>query len=224
MGGFLTAFGDPRDEEFKRLCASNFYFLTPTDQNICRNVLQRPFPTIDFPTEERGDSDMGGFLPGLFGTLGQSSARDRIIGGIIQTAGRVVGSFQAPTGPCVAGDTRLECQFTGAPPVTTTPGVPVLRSASRLTGGCNGSMTQGGRTVTYKGRYAQRPDGTLVCVRPTRRMNPCNPKAATRAARRLVGVMRFQKRIEKSVRKVCGGRGRSRARSSFPARKAKCCK
>jgi len=58
-----------------------------------------------------------------------------------------------------------------------------------------------------KGRAVFGADGQVIGCSPARkRMNPMNGRAATRAARRLTSVMRFQKKIQKAVRRACGSK------------------
>lgn len=81
-------------------------------------------------------------------------------------------------------------------------------------------------TRKMKGRAVFGPDGSFMGCTPKRRaMNPMNGRAATRAARRLTSVMRFQKKIAKAVRRACGSRGYGRrASSGFGSRKKTCAK
>ena len=78
-------------------------------------------------------------------------------------------------------------------------------------------------TRKQKGRAVFGPNGSFLGCTPKRRsMNPMNGRAATRAARRLTSVMRFQKKIQKAVRRACGSRGSGRVRSSGFGRKKTC--
>jgi hypothetical protein len=56
----------------------------------------------------------------------------------------------------------------------------------------------------------------VISVCPPRRMNPLNPRALSRAARRLGSFQRIASHIEKVIQKACKTKGRSRSR--MPAR------
>lgn len=72
-----------------------------------------------------------------------------------------------------------------------------------------------------KGRPVFDANGQVVGCTPTRRrMNPMNARAATRAARRLRGTMKFMKRIEKAVQRAC----RSKRSGGFRTTRKRTCK
>jgi hypothetical protein len=105
------------------------------------------------------------------------------------------------------------------PPVEILRQAPVTRTPQLM----QGRVVQGGgcactiqrqlpaRTVNMKGTPVIDPATNQIigCTPRRKRMNFMNGRAAVRAARRLVGVMRFQKKIQKAVGKACRGRGGS---------------
>lgn len=107
---------------------------------------------------------------------------------------------------------------------TPVPDVPIRPAGTQpglvRAGGCSvvgktGKMRRG-RTVVIR-----QPDGSLAlgCAPSPRRMNPCNPKAARRAVRRLSSVHSFMKSIERQIAQTC--------RQTTPRRrstKTVCCK
>lgn len=70
-------------------------------------------------------------------------------------------------------------------------------------------------TRKMKGRAVFHPQtGQFLGCTPARRsINPMNGKAAIRAARRLKGVFKFQRRVEKALQKACRGSGVRRTSS-----------
>jgi hypothetical protein len=102
-------------------------------------------------------------------------------------------------------------QSPGVANVSVTPGGALMRGCAP----CYVSRPVKATTRQVRGRYCMGPDGQVVCIPRRRRMNFTNARAATRAATRLRGTMKFMKRIEKSIARACrkGGGGRSRARS-----------
>jgi len=111
-------------------------------------------------------------------------------------------------------------------------GIPTTQFPERMAGqvtqrGCDCLIEKQMPAYTrkQKGRAVFGPDGSFLGCTPKRRsMNPMNGRAATRAARRLTSVMRFQKKIQKAVRKACGTRGRGRVSSFGGGRKKSCAK
>lgn len=78
------------------------------------------------------------------------------------------------------------------------------------------------RTINMKGRAVFDANGQVVgCTPRKRRMNPLNGRAAMRSARRLVMVMRFQKKVQKAIQKACK---RPRVGGGFTRRTKKTCK
>lgn len=74
-------------------------------------------------------------------------------------------------------------------------------------------------------KLQRQPDGTFAVVRycAPKKMNPLNPRALSRAARRIGSFQRIAANIEKIVQKACRtGLGRGRRRSSVPRLPANC--
>jgi hypothetical protein len=171
--------------------------------------------------EQRGKRKMGGFLPGII------SARTdilrgigQVIGGVIQTAGQQPTVTVGPPGVQVTvplpGNLPVLGQFQTGLQVAAGP----CAGTGRMNR-CTRSVTVGGRTTNRKGRWILNEAGQLICCPTRRRLNPMNGKAAIRAARRLKGVFKFQRRVEKALQRACRGSG---VRRSATARSCKRCK
>lgn len=85
-------------------------------------------------------------------------------------------------------------------------------SASAFRGVCKPSRRR------FKIQYDATGTPHVISVCPARRMNPLNPRALSRAARRLGSFQRIAGNIEKMVQKACrSGIGRGRRSSRMPA-------
>jgi hypothetical protein len=139
-------------------------------------VLQRLLPQIPIPR-----------VPPLGAETGLQSGTLRV------DAGRVANCGCANKGKC--SDSMVEGP--GGKPV---PGVP----AEFLTMIVGQDGVQRCDDPCYP-RFQRIQDGRDICRPPRKkpRMNPLNPRAATRAARRLTALNKMTKRIQKSIRKAC---------------------
>lgn len=96
-------------------------------------------------------------------------------------------------------------------------GPPMLGKVSQQGCGCVIEKQVPAHIRRMKGKAVFGPDGQFLGCTPKRRsINPMNGRAATRAARRLKSVMKFQRRIEKAIRRACG----SKSRGGFRTRKS----
>ena len=191
---------------------------TPPPPPVTRDTYDPPRS----PSRETRDT-MGAFLPGLIGN--RNDLLRRVAGGLINT---FLPGPQERTGPCQPGDTRLECMFYGPPitPVVQTTGP--APSTAMTTTGCRGAgryrqpaqcYVQSRTGRKFRGSYKV-VNGQVVCCPKRRAINPMNGRAAMRAARRLKGVFKFQRRVEKALQRACRGSGVRRA----PARRAAACR
>jgi len=170
-----------------------------------------PISGVPAPTTRRTRMpfDIGPNLTGLAGaTLGAIFGRR-------QTAGRFM-----------PGQTQTSVGFPGTGiPTTTFPERGMLGQVTRQGCDCLIEKQMPAYIRRMKGRAVFAADGSFAgCTPKAKRMNPLNGRAATRAARRLTSVMRFQKKIQKAVRRACGGRGGGGGFGRSPASKMAKCK
>lgn len=106
------------------------------------------------------------------------------------------------------GRTQTSVGFPGTGMPTTTFPERMLGQVIQKGCGCVIEKQMPAHVRRVKGRAVFGPDGSFLGCTPKRRaINPMNGRAATRAARRLTSVMRFQKKIQKAVRRACGSKG-----------------
>lgn len=154
-------------------------------------------PDPDVPRGTFGGAMPNGLLP-----LPGLSPRDALLRGATDVARSLLGRFLPQT-------TQTSVGFPGT-------GIPTEVFPERMAGrvvqgrGCDCVIEKArpAGVTRMKGRAVFNGQGQIVgCTPKPRRMNPMNGRAATRAARRLTSVMRFQKKIQKAVRRACGSRG-----------------
>lgn len=174
--------------------------------------------------------------PGLFDVIGKA------LGGVVKVAGGAVGGFLSggPLGAVKGGISAL----IPAPKVAAQSfaGLPVLRAGgtTALPGGVptvssfgpsSGPGTAMQRQNCTKGYHLNKSayfhkrlnmwvDEGSACVR-NRRMNPLNPRAASRAMRRLDGFSKATRSVEKMMVKMAR-RNAPKSRGGFGARKVGC--
>lgn len=153
--------------------------------------------------------DLGPNLTGLVGG---------VLGGLFAGRRRTQGFMPGQT-------TQTGVSFPGTGiPTTTFPARTTMAGQVTQKGcGCLIEKAMPAYTRKMKGRAMFGPDGSFLGCTPSRRsMNPMNARAATRAARRLRGVMRFNRRIEKAIKRACGSKTRGSTR--FGSARKKTCK
>lgn len=149
------------------------------------------------PTQrrQRMPFDIGPNLAGLAG-----SVIGGLFGGRRQQQGFMPGSPQVILPPVEV--------LRQAPPIRT----PQLMSGRVTQRGCDCLIEKNMPAYVRrtKGKAVYGPNGEwLGCTPKARRLNPMNARAATRAASRLMNVSRFQKRIQKAIRRACISRGKT---------------
>jgi hypothetical protein len=180
-----------------------------------------PFGTIYTPPTAPEEPMPGGFLPGIIG----GSARDRLLAGVVDLGNRALNRFlpQTPTvtvGPPgvqvtvpLPGQLPMLGQFD--PTAITSGGCgPRRSSATRWLQSSTPRCVIQGKNRKIRGKWVIGADGKLVCCPAPKRMNYMNGRAAMRAARRLKGVFKFQRKVEKALQRACRGSGVRRARCS----------
>lgn len=206
------------------------FSLFPGNIPASRNTYESP-PVVPMST-----NTFGGLMP-FFNDL--LNARGNLFGAIVGAGLDVAGRFLPQAQPLPGTPSP--------PPIVGVPGLPgpivenspadvyVMRDA---TGGCGvtrgsaGWLNSNVPRCLISGKTANSPKrrgvwrvgqtGKLVCCPVRRRMNPCNGHALRRAARRLQGFARMEKRIHKALAKACGPAGRRAARSYTRSRKSSC--
>lgn len=169
-------------------------------------------PMYTPPTVPISSSNYGGPMP----TDSFREARGGIVGSIIRAGVGAIIPFlpgqnpypEAPPGP---GDILGPI----IPDITT--GISTMGCSSlgrRRAAQCYVQTSTGKRR---RGRYVVLPNGQVTCCPTPRRMNPANARALTRAARRLKGFAKLEKRIHKALARACGPMGR-RAASRYYSR------
>lgn len=170
--------------------------LPPTQPRVTPEVTRR---------RRKMPFDIGPNLTGLVGS---------VLGGLFgarrQTAGFLPGSPQVILPPVEV--------LRQAPPIR----APITMPGRVVQGaGCQCTIQRQlpARVVNMRGTPVIDPATNQIigCTPRRKRMNPMNGKAATRAARRLTSVMRFQRKIQKAVQRACrsksgGGFRRSAAK------------
>ena len=118
----------------------------------------------------------------------------RAIGGF--ATGGIGGAFAGWKGP--------PRQAPRMPPrMAARPGLPaVLKAPPRSLPGAGRVLGRVGTAVTVGGVAASLL-GDDEQPRKRRRMNPCNPKALTRATRRMNAYMKQHKKVEQALRRAC---------------------
>lgn len=201
--------------------------LEPVGTPFDPSLTQRSFTAPSTPPASR--DIYGGSMPSDL-----TSARGSLLGSLIQGGLNVLGSFlPPPTLPgqgadyckehpfdigCVIGNATQPFiqQTAGAAStamVSCRSGLPYRQPAQCYVQSKTGKKFRGSYKVV---------NGQVVCCPRRRAMNPMNGRAAIRAARRLKGVFKFQRRVEKALQKACRGSG-VRRRGSTRGRSCKKC-
>lgn len=196
----------------------------PTRGSLARYSNQMPFPlSINrgglLGIIQTAGNIVGGFLPGPQvqtpkpGTVDWCKEHPGDIGCVMGAADRIEQVYQQGVNMTRAmlqgGDMSVQATLMKRPCVP-----------------CSLSRPMKATTRHIKGRWCMNEQGQPICIPRKRRMNPGNSRAALRAARRLKGVFRFQKRVEKALARAVRGSGirrQSYARSRCgTCRKTKC--
>lgn len=182
-----------------------------------------PIYSPEQPTVPLSQDRFGGRMP----LSDFTQARGSILGSIIRAGiGAAIPFLPGQGPPIVVGP--YPGPEPGNPPDFPFPDVSTGISSM----GCS-SLRQRGRSLPQcyvtspkgrriRGKYVVLPNGQVTCCPSPRRMNPANSKALNRAARRLKGFVKLEKRIHKALARACGPIGRRAARSYSSARCGTC--